>query len=285
MSDFCGNLARRRDPLGRSHYALALALRAFRPDAEFDNRCYVTRLGDNLLCGLTQDDLEAEFGSAAGHELVEKARAPWSSAILAVNALSCWKTDAGRLSIAGTIGFDADFELEARCPNGVSAIPPHLDALLEHSELVLGVESKCTEYLSGKRRAPADAYLALAPKGDVRAESRWFAVLGEMPEFWHLDAYQLIKHYLGMRHTHPGRPLKLVYLFWEPVDAFDDEFVRHRNELSRFEQLVGDDPTCSFAWLTYTDHWNALDKLDDSPQWLDAHLRDLRARYEVTIND
>ena len=35
------------------------------------------------------------------------------------------------------------------------------------------------------------------------------------------DAYQLIKHYLGLRHTYPMRPLTLIYLFWEPTNAVD----------------------------------------------------------------
>ena len=37
----------------------------------------------------------------------------------------------------------------------------------------------------------------------------------------HLDAAQLIKHYLGLRNTFPGRDVTLLNLFWKPANAAD----------------------------------------------------------------
>ncbi len=44
---------------------------------------------------------------------------------------------------------------------------------------------------------------------------------GQRTLYRHLDAAQLIKHYLGLPNTFPGRDVTLLYLFWEPADAAD----------------------------------------------------------------
>jgi hypothetical protein len=249
-----------------------------------DEHCYVVDLEDNLLCGVTREDLQAEFGAAAGQELATKMRAPWSSAALAVNAFHCWKGDASKLRLADFVGFDDRFELERRCPNGVSAIPPHLDVVFHAGSRVIAVESKCTEYLSGKRRKPAVGYLELASSSDERASSRFFAALSDVPEFFHLDAYQLIKHYLGLAREFPNRPLELVYLYWEPRNATDlPVFARHREEVMHFAELVSDDEMCGFTSLSYSGHWSELEELESTPAWLGPHLAALRARYDVVV--
>jgi hypothetical protein len=59
-------LAHRRDVVGRAYHALARALLGFRPGVVLDEHCYVVDLEDNLLCGVTREDLQAVFGAAAG---------------------------------------------------------------------------------------------------------------------------------------------------------------------------------------------------------------------------
>ncbi len=255
-----------------------------RPDAALDAKGYVVRLEDNLLPGIARADIEAAFGAGAGQELEGKMRAPWSSSAFAVNSFAPWQRDPASLMLAGITGFTEALAFEAKCPNGVSAIPPHLDVLLERGEALVGVESKCTEYLSPKTSKVAAAYLALATRGDERAASRWFAALADVPSFRFLDAYQLVKHYLGLARSYPGRPLVLIYVYWEPANAralplFDE----HRAELERFGELVAGDPGCRFEALSYGEHWRELDALRAKPAWLDRHLIELRLRYEVEI--
>lgn len=267
--------------LGRSQAALTAALLRVRPQAELAARGYVVNLEDNLLHGLTRDDLEEEFGSAAGQELDAKMRAPWSSAALAVNAFWPWKRDPSRLSLAGLTGFSPGVGLEAQCPNGVSTIPPHLDALLEHGDTVVGVESKCTEHLRGKRQRVKQGYLDLAAACDTRTQSRCYAVLDHVPSFYRLDAYQLVKHFLGLSLTYPGRPLILVYLFWEPQNAAEfDVFASHRAEVEHFAALVHGDESFSFASLSYTEHWADLEENGPAES---SWLPELRRRYDVSI--
>ena len=67
--------------------------------------------------------------------------------------------DPALLTLAGLSGFTETLAFEAKCPNGVSRIPPHLDVLLERGDEIVAVESKCTEYLAredgqGRRRLP-----------------------------------------------------------------------------------------------------------------------------------
>jgi hypothetical protein len=124
----------------------------------------------------------------------------------------------------------------------------------------VGVESKCTEYLSGKRQRAKQGYLDMAATGDQRAQSRCYAVLEHLPSFYRLDAYQLVKHFLGLSLTYPGRPLLVVYLFWEPRNS--DEFtvfVQHREELELFASLVRGDESFAFVSLSYPEHWAELE--------------------------
>jgi hypothetical protein len=268
----------------RARRALGDALQRMRPGAALDTKGYAVRLEDNLLAGVARADIEAAFGAGAGQELEGKMRAPWSSSALAVNSFAPWQRDPGSLKLAGVTGFTEALAFEAKCPNGVSAIPPHLDVLLERGEAIVGVESKCTEYLSPKTSKVAAAYLALATEGDERAASPWFAALADVPSFRFLDAYQLVKHYLGLARSYPGRPLLLVYIYWEPANARAlPLFNEHRAEVERFGKLVAGDPGCRFEALSYGEHWRELDALSAKPAWLDRHLAQLRLRYEVEI--
>jgi hypothetical protein len=268
----------------RARRALGDALEQARPGAARDEHGYTVRLEDNLLPGITRGSIELAFGAGAGRELEGKMRAPWSSSALAVNSFAPWRHDPALLVLAGVSGFTETLAFEAKCANGVSRIPPHLDVLLERGTEVVAVESKCTEYLAPRTMKVAQAYLALAEKGDERAASRWFAALAEVLGFRLLDAYQLVKHYLGLRLTYPARPLTLVYLYWEPTNAGSVPlFAQHRAEVERFSQLVADDPSCDFEAVSYSAHWRALDAQAEKPPWLDTHLTELRRRYEVAI--
>jgi hypothetical protein len=264
--------------------ALALALKAARPDATFDDKGYTTTLEMNLLPGIPVAMIEAEYGNAAGGELKQKMRAPWSSSALVVNSFSPWRNAETTMQVAGIDGLPTTLKLEAKCPNGVARIPPHVDVLFDFGHAIVAVESKLIEYLVPKKQVPAQAYLTLEETGDPRASSQWFQVLQELHEFELLDAYQLVKHYLGLRLTYPTKPLTIVYLFWEPTNPDDSPiFGNHRAEITKFGELVGGDPTCEFRWQSYADHWTELGQIADPPHWLASHLDSLRARYAVSL--
>lgn len=268
--------------------ALTAGLLRVNPDAQLDARGYVLDVEDNLLPGIDAADIEDEFAAGAGDELTSKMLAPWSSSALAVNAFGRWRDDPGQLALAGHVGFQRGFTFEHACPNGVSQIAPHLDVLLTRPGEIVAVESKCTEYLQGSNHPPvAEAYKRLADTGDPRASSRWFAALESVEQLLLLDGYQLVKHYLGLRSTHPNEDLTLVYLYWEPENPSDapgcELFERHRREVAAFEGLVADDDTCRFVALSYRTYWELLESLDQQPPWLAEHLNQARRRYSVSI--
>ena len=127
-------------------------------------------------------------------------------------------------------------------------------------------------------------YLRLADRGDRRASSRWFGVLGRVGEFHLLDAYQLVKHYLGLVREFGERPLTLVYFYWEPANADTEPvFAHHRAEIERFASLVAGDKSCNFVALSYPEHWDELRQLSDKPTWLESHLEALAKRYLVAV--
>jgi hypothetical protein len=264
--------------------ALGEALVRVSPDVALDDHGYVVEVELNLVPGILRGDIADAFATATGSELDGKLRAPWSSSALAVNSFGRWQRDLDRFALGGISGFDGTPAFEAKCPNGVSSVPPHLDVLLTRGDDVVAVESKCTEYLARKTPQVSQAYLVLRRRFDERATSRWFGALSAVPEFELLDAYQLIKHYLGLRLTYPGRPLTLVYLHWEPRDAEAHPILgQHREEIRRFADLVGGDASCRFVARSYAEHWDALEALSDRPAWLPEHLGALRARYDVAL--
>lgn len=268
----------------RAKRALGQALSSLDPNLDVDERGYVRDLGDNLLPGISSADIEDEFAAGAGDELKGKMLAPWSSAVLAVNSFARWRNSPETLELAGLSAFLAPFSFEAACRHGVRGTRPHLDVLLTSANRVVGVESKCLEYLRPHAQAKvADAYKALADNDDPRATSCWFAALEHVPSFRRLDAYQLVKHYLGLSYSYPQLQRTLVYLYWEPVNPDERAFAEHRAEISRFQELVGCDQHCSFVALSYAEHWRELDALATQPLWLQEHLRLLRARYVVRI--
>lgn len=269
----------------RARRALGEGLEHARPDIERDERGYVVQLEENLLPGIMRAQIEDAFGAGAGQELEGKMRAPWSSSALAVNSFAPWQDDPRHLTLAGISGFTDTLAFEAQCPNGISVIPPHLDVLLERGREIVGVESKCTEYLSPKNKVTVSgSYLKLADRGDDRASSRWFHALAWVPEFRLVDAYQLVKHYLGLALEYRSRPLTLVYLYWEPANAAAIPlFAEHRAELDRFASLVAGDATCGFKTLSYSEHWRELEAIAERPSWLGGHLRQLRRRYLVEL--
>jgi hypothetical protein len=189
-----------------------------------------------------------------------------------------------RLIIAGISGF-SKMTFEAKCPNGVSTIPPHLDVLLERGDEIVAVESKCIEYLRPKGGvAVSSKYLRLADRKDFRSTSKWFTALRHVDDFHYVDTYQLVKHFLGLALTYKGRPITLFNIFWEPRNPDADPiFTAHRRELKSFADLVAGDKTCRFQYLSYPEHWQELESIADPPIWLPGHIKRLQERYYVEI--
>lgn len=174
---------------------------------------------------------------------------------------------------------------EVQCPNRVSRIPPHLDVLFTSDGTIIAVESKCTEFVQGHAHtAVSPSYLALDSAHDARASSHWFRALAGTAAFTLLDTYQLIKHYLRLRHTYPDKELTLAYLYWEPANAATEPvFLAHRDELVCFAGLVAGDETCRFVHASYPELWRQWASILGAPAWLPVHIERLQRRYLVEV--
>ena len=253
-----------------------------RPGIALDGHGYTSSYADNLVPSVTIPDFEADLRQGSGNELSGKFRAPHSSSALAVNCFGPFKRNLSDLRVCGAGGFTL-LHFEKKCPIGVRGTPPNLDVLIESVDSVIAIESKCTEYLSPHTARFSASYETGIR--DARRESGWFQEmlrLIETPQAYRcLDAAQLVKHAFGLMHCYPGRRLTLRYLYWEPLNAVDFPlFEEHRRETAAFADRIAG-PYLAFEARTYNELWSSWD--DAAPKWLSTHLRDLRARYAITI--
>ncbi len=162
-------------------------------------------------------------------------------------------------------------------------MPPNLDLVARSPGAVVAIESKCTEYLGRKTARFSARYESLI---DDHRDGGWAtayrALKGDPKSFRYLDAAQLVKHYLGLRHTFKTGHLTLLYLYWEPQNPEDDEtFTAHRDEIVGFAAMVAGS-SIEFRHHSYSQLWDAWSARNE-PSWLAQHVRNLKQRYEVPI--
>lgn len=247
---------------------------------------YVRELEHNLAPGVSVSDFRADFDGGDGGELVSSGGRPGklfavhSSAALVVNTFAPFRSAPESLRLAGRSGFTfVCFEKKLR--TGLGGTPPNLDLFAVGSEAVLAVESKFTEVLSEKAANFSESYARLV--SDL-ADWRWeemFHSLCERPErFRHLDAAQLVKHYLGIRHSlaDESQPKLLVYLFWEPSNwPGVPAFAQHRREVLEFSMAVAGGEV-EFTAVSYQELWGQWEE-ERVFEGAEDRLRYLRDRY------
>ena len=261
-----------------------------------DHALYLNDWRDNLIEGVAPSDCEDDLRHAAGNELKKKGGSPRkfcaarSSSALAVNTLGPFRRNPENLILAGYDDFQNAW-FERKCPNGLrTPVPPHLDFLAVRPNAVVAVESKFLEpFGSPKVAAFTEQYRVPFEGAEGRsaiAEAPWTAMFKSLREdpkqYKHLDAAQLVKHYLGLIHSYPAKTRVLVYLYWEPGNADDIEEVReHRKEAKEFAERVSGGDT-RFQVLSYLALWR---EWENNSRWagMAAHLARLRERYNFTV--
>lgn len=207
-----------------------------------------------------------------------------SSCALAVNAFAPWRIDPTTLVVEGVnqftqLGFEVKLPIE-----GVGRRPPNLDVVIEGSPTV-AIESKFIEYLD--RSKPAEFAASYDSAVARLAHPTWqaaYSALKEEPRrYQFFGAAQVLKHYLGIKSNYAGRPVRLLYLFWEPEDHERHQlFVVHQDEARKFAATV-DDPDVAFGFLTYGRLWDEWARLPE-PSWVHDHVAGLRKWYEVSLS-
>lgn len=276
----------------RAEAAVAQRLRSLKGKKIFrcDWPCHTRLPEDNLVTGVTREDFWEDLENGNGNELLDSSRAPakfcaaYSSSAMVVNTFGPFRHSPGNFVLAGHRDFSKS-QFERKCPTPLRGIPPNLDFLVTGPKIIVAVESKFLETLGPMKAQFAKSYNSLIQK---EAEPSWRAayeaLLVDPAKFNHLDAAQLVKHYLGIRNTFRDcRGVKvLVYLFWEPTNAEDiPEFVKHRQEVKLFSREV-EESEIRFVALSYPQIWQHWSNVS---AWggMIAHIDALRQRYELSI--
>jgi hypothetical protein len=246
---------------------------------------YTKSLEENLVDRTTVDFVRKQLDQGSGNELAgekPKFQSVGSSSALAVNTFVPWIPRLNRLRVGGIVGFQ-EIQLEKKVSSGLGGTPPNLDVFLGHDSSPVFVEAKFLEPLSVKTPRFSESYQRI---DDVRTTSKWYQLFerlaGGSSDYRHLDVTQLVKHFFGI--TNPGNGIQnstLIYLYWEPGNADEiDEFAKHRSEVDRLEEFVGDDAQLKFRSMTYRDLWSEWDELG---AWESEHVQRLRAWYDLSL--
>ena len=246
---------------------------------------------DNLVPGVTRGDFWDDLMEGDGKELLDSIRAPakfcaaYSSSALVVNTFGPFRRSPSHLALADYSDF-RESQFERKCPTGLRGRKPNLDFLAAGPKTIVAVESKFLETLRPAKAA--EFKKSYKPLIETQAELAWQdiykALLDHPTKFIHLDAAQLVKHYLGIRNTFRDRRVGkvLVYLFWEPTNAGDlPEFLEHRKEVALFSRAV-EESEMRFVALSYSQLWQ---NWATGLGWggMLAHIEELRLRYELNI--
>jgi len=220
----------------------------------FDARGYVPNLDLNLMRPLSPATLAA-FANGDGGELVErgdkpaKMRALHSSSALAANIFDFWTDCADATPLMNALALPScptAALFESKLSTGVDS-HANLDVCLPlENGIMAGLESKFTEWLRGKAKQAGEAfrppYLAQGRSrweevGLPRAQALAEALQAGRESFRHIGAPQLLKHALALARQYESRwVLRYVYFDWPGPHG-----ERHRDEIRRFHELVGDE--------------------------------------------
>ena len=241
---------------------------------------YVNRPEDNLLPSVHLADIEQDYSAAAGHELKRKFCAAYSSAALAANCFGPFRKGNHKPVVTGANELTS-LCFEKRLRHGLPSEPPNLDVVIKGADVLIAVESKCTEYLSRKGGEFKPAYDPLVEKMEAGWQAVFKLIRQDSDHFGGLDAAQLVKHYLGIRKSVTEQRKVLLYLFWEPVNAnLFSVFREHRHWVEEFRELVTGSEV-EFWSQSYAELWESW--ASGASPVMSEHLGQLKRRYLIEL--
>jgi hypothetical protein len=200
----------------------------------------------SFLPGVPANYVRARLGKAGGNEIRSgKLKSVESSAALAVNTFGWFHERPDRLPPFPMLALSAatvvEVEYCARFP-WRGGKHPWLDAWVETSEAIVGIESKRFEPFRDEKVVKlSKAY----DRNEWHDRMGPFEVMRDnlrsgVTNFTYLDATQLVKHSFGLI-TEGRKKMKrpyLVYLFAEPARYSEEAKRKHREEIARFAGAV-----------------------------------------------
>ncbi|WP_405226013.1 PGN_0703 family putative restriction endonuclease [Lentisalinibacter sediminis] len=253
-----------------------------------DARGYLAEVELNLFKPMTEATRSA-FGRGSGSELLDTSRRPakmkalHSSSALAVNFFDAWACrDGSPLQNALDLEQEiSEISFEAQFATGLRGNPPNLDVALSLANgFSIGIESTFTEWLTPKPGDKSPFKEKYFPGGSGLWEMRGLSASESLARmirdrsvvFRYLDAPQLLKHALGLA-TSCGGHFSLFYVF---LDYPCDQSELHREEMTRFDEIVGAE--LGFRALTYQFLLSKLAKQSGIDSGYVDYLRDRYCR-------
>lgn len=253
------------------------------PAAWPGNPAYTQRPESILVPGLDLRTFRADLERGQGGELEASDRRPpkfhaaHSSSALAVNTFGVFRRSPESLTLAGEGGFSS-LEFEYPCPTGAGRGVANLDVLAQTDRCVVAVESKLCEFLRQKPAQFSPKYDRIVQASADRSWAVLFEDLKRKPdEYRHVDAAQLVKHYLGLRNKFANQKTVLVYLFWEPTNAtrYDTYRVHAEEAAGVTERLAGSN--VPVVAMRYSELWTSMARCQP------RHVERLLSRYSFAV--
>ncbi|MBC7523282.1 MAG: hypothetical protein H7239_02430 [Flavobacterium sp.] len=240
---------------------------------------YLNHFTDNLISTIILDDFKTDLENGDGNELYGKFQALHSSSALGVNFFGFFKRNLDKFTVFGEKDFNVNAQFEKKLPTGMSR-PPNLDFYLENENYVIGFESKFLETLSRKKpeisKAYSDELLSIVDEGFKNIISHY----RKNNEKSYLDTAQLIKHSIGLIKNKGNKKAKLIYIYWEPLNAKEfSQYQQHRIELDEFSKLIKCVNGIEFHHTTYLEFYNQF----ESDKFLKQHLDNFKEKYFFNI--
>ena len=188
-------------------------------------------------------------------ELGSRAQRPEGAMAMALSSFLPWMDHPEGLELAGITRF-RELNFDARCPTGIRGTPPHIEVVASGPAGVVGVTVHVFDYLMPHQIKLSAGYatLQVPPAMEAWAELMRTSVAGHNP-FHYVDVPTLGKLAVGLGRIFQHRPVRLLYLFLEPVDAaVFRPFVEHRMELARLTELTQDSGVTFFA-ISFHELW------------------------------
>lgn len=263
---------------------------------KIDKKGYLSHPTDNLINSIDNwIEIKNELELGQGNELkpnkngVIKFNAIHSSAALCVNNFSFFKKHINFIEFYGHSKF-YDSIFEKKISTGIST--PNLDFYLESNDLIIGIESKFTEFFSKKHPNYKNNLSKYIERKELNYLPPNFNKLildyKNFKEELHLDVAQLLKHSMALLNYNKSRknyinsksslrPV-LVYIFWEPKNANEYSiFETHRKEIEDFSNKISD--FIDFKSISYPEFWNKF----ESDSKFSEYILQLKERYFFEI--
>lgn len=240
---------------------------------------YVADFTDNIIPTVSVDDFFDDLNNGDGNELKSKFKALYSSSALGVNFFGFFKRHLDKFSILGESDFTVG-QFEKKLPTGLKGTSPNLDFYLESDKCIIGIESKFLEPLTPKQpnfsASYSDSFLDNLDNGLPKIVNHY----REHNAATLLDTAQLIKHSIGLLNNKGDKRAKLIYVYWEPLNADDFyEYRQHKNELLDFADRIKIVSGISFHHMTYLDFYN----LFANDNFFMQHLSNFKNKYLLTL--